>query len=222
MGLGRVIITGVVAALTWLATSATSRYRDVPSPSESTAPDAIPVQRGLSQQVHVTMYQQLISVRNTELQVFWVRYNILAILNTGLLFGALSRPQEWLAIVPWWVLPSFGFAFSVLWLLRLPLDAAMGIGPAAFRTSTASVPAVLSGLPKATTVNGHDVVSSAAHSTRIHGRLGGVRRAGLLLGPACAGSVADAFYGSSFVDWMAQYGRQQLTRIGRSEWGRPQ
>ena len=65
----------------------------------------------------VQRYQQILAVRNVELQVLWNRYNILAVLNAGLLLGAFGQsPQSFWAIGPRWLLPSLGVLLCALWL----------------------------------------------------------------------------------------------------------
>ncbi len=62
------------------------------------------------------MYQQLVTVRNAELQVLWSRYSIQTAINVGLLVGVLGRSKDSvLALGPAALIPSLGLALCLFW-----------------------------------------------------------------------------------------------------------
>lgn len=62
-------------------------------------------------------YAALINVRNTELAAYWVRYNIQAVLNFGLLIAALSAKFDSLIAQYMLCASIVGLCLSLIWLL---------------------------------------------------------------------------------------------------------
>jgi len=62
-------------------------------------------------------YTAFINVRNTELAAYWLRYNIQAVLNLGLLVAALSAKSDFLIGQNIFFAPIVGLCLSVIWLL---------------------------------------------------------------------------------------------------------
>ena len=61
-------------------------------------------------------YASLVNVRNTELSVYWTRYNILAAVNLALLaFALASDSTSFMYNFPLWIM-SGGIIFAFIWL----------------------------------------------------------------------------------------------------------
>ncbi len=63
------------------------------------------------------IYTALVNVRNTELSVYYTRYNILAVINFGLIAAVLATRQDsaFLSPLPLWVVLG-GAGLSLVWL----------------------------------------------------------------------------------------------------------
>lgn len=63
------------------------------------------------------IYNALVSVRNTELSVYYTRYNIQAVINFGLIAAVLASRQDSMFLSPlsYWVIIG-GVALSLIWL----------------------------------------------------------------------------------------------------------
>lgn len=61
-------------------------------------------------------YEQMVAIRNTELAVYWNRYNIQVVLNGGFAAAYFAMPstspwqQEF-----WWLLPLIGLILAAIW-----------------------------------------------------------------------------------------------------------
>ena len=62
-------------------------------------------------------YQHIISVRNTELQALWARYNIQSVINVGFIVAIMGLPERSrLALVPGWVILVSGLLLACVWV----------------------------------------------------------------------------------------------------------
>ncbi len=63
------------------------------------------------------IYTALVNVRNTELSVYYARYNIQAVINFGLIAAVLAAREDskFLTPLPLWIVLG-GLALSMLWL----------------------------------------------------------------------------------------------------------
>lgn len=61
-------------------------------------------------------YTAFINVRNTEVAVYWTRYNIQTFLNLGLLVAALSAKPDSLIVQHMFCTSIGGFCLAVIWL----------------------------------------------------------------------------------------------------------
>lgn len=87
---------------------------------DTTSTDSLPQRRDTDEErpgLKVAAYQQAVTIRNAELQVLWVRYNIQAALNIGLLVAIMGLRQEsLLARVPAVMTTGAGVLLAFMWL----------------------------------------------------------------------------------------------------------
>jgi hypothetical protein len=77
---------------------------------------AMPEQQPISWKIDA-IYTALVNVRNTELSVYYARYNILAVINIGLIAAVLATRHDsrFLSPLPCWIVLG-GCALSLVWL----------------------------------------------------------------------------------------------------------
>ena len=61
------------------------------------------------------LYIALVNVRNTELSVYWTRYNIMAVINLGILAAVLSSRMDSLVIQVLPCVAAGGILLGAIW-----------------------------------------------------------------------------------------------------------